>query len=204
MSRRSVLRPVWGPIWAAVAGLGAAAAHAQEPAPLLVPSTPPPVVQTHRHHSHCSCRNIHCLPPAGSSLHAFMDQQIGNGVAAQMMLYHYDFIDDAAQLRPRGYRQIHKLQAKLLCTPYPLLIEASGLPELDEARRLAVLVAIEERLGFAESSDRVIVATPFSRGLDGIDAVPLHLRMLRLTIGGQPGAGVLAAPSAASAVPPAR
>lgn len=144
------------------------------------------------------------VAPPGAALGAIIGAQIANGDAAQLVLYEYDFHLGEPRLNCRGMIQLMQMSRQLSRSPFPLLIQPTlGNPDLDEARRAAVaadLLMFEPAL----SPDRVIVALPPTRGLDGLDAALIHARVLRLTAGGAPGAGVPAAPSPAAAVPPAR
>lgn len=140
----------------------------------------------------------------GTSLHGIMATQIAKGDAAQMVLYEYDFHPSEARLNCHGMMRLLQIARKLPRVPFPLLIQPSLVdPALDQARRQVVvdtLLSLEPSM----SVERVIIALPPARGLDGIDAELIHARVLRLSAGGAPGSGVLAAPTAAAAVPPAR
>jgi hypothetical protein len=119
--------------------------------------------------------------PLGEALYQNMKVQVDNGEAAQMALYHYDFVACGSALSPRGKDQLCKIAAMLPHNFYPIVIERTvDNPALAEARRLAVL---QELAGgsFPVPPERVVVGPPLARGLDGIEAVIVHDNLLRQT-----------------------
>lgn len=157
-----------------------------------------------RHHSafiremRCTCRDY--VSPAGTKLYGVLGQQIANGTASRLVLYHYDFLPRDARLNYRGQRQLRKLVRMMARTTSPLIIQPTpGRPELDELRRKLV-VAQASTLNMPLPLERVIVAPSPVHGLDGVDAVFNHDRLLQLMQsggtatgggggGGQSGAG---------------
>lgn len=144
------------------------------------------------------------VTPAGTALHAIMGTQIANGVAAQLVLYEYDFHPNEPRLNCHGMMRLLDAARQLSRTPFPLLIQPTLIdPTLDNARREFVvghLLSLEPAL----SAERVVIGFPPSRGLDGVDAVLTHDRVLRLSAGGVPGAGSTAGTLPPGALPLAR
>ncbi|MBI3467065.1 MAG: hypothetical protein HY000_28965 [Planctomycetes bacterium] len=135
-----------------------------------------------------------CEPPLGYFVNAHVATQLSNGEAARMVLFHYDFIDGGANLKPRGKRQLAKI-AKLLTNLHPIVIEASADAALDESRRQAVLSQLAETMS-AVPDERVQVGFPLSRGLEGAEAVLIYERFYgQLSAGAPPGGA--AAPAGA-------
>jgi hypothetical protein len=129
-------------------------------------------------------------PPLGASLYANMNLQVGNGTAAAMTLYRYDFEEGTDRLSPRGRAQLAKIAAQLPVTFFPRVVEATPeTPGLAQARRYAVLAELA-RGTFPVPTDRVVVAAPAAIGLQGIEAELISQgRLGRLAAGG-PDVGV--------------
>ena len=111
--------------------------------------------------------------------------QVRNGIAAQMVLYHYDFNDpavgDPSKLSPYGLRRLGEivklLQAGNAC---PVMIEQTiGSPALDTARQMHVVTA----LGEASLVPQVVIADT-AAGLRGDEALSIHQSLLRQTAEG--------------------
>jgi hypothetical protein len=108
--------------------------------------------------------------PLGASLYDHGRAMVGNGAAARLVLYRYDFIDGSDQLNARGRDQLAKVASQLAVSPYPLLIERTpDRPGLADARRLAVLAALATG-PVPVTSDRILVGAPIATGMAGIDA----------------------------------
>jgi len=134
----------------------------------------------------CECRLEHhrdpyfYVPPLGASVDAMIATQVANGEAAQMVLYHYDFVRGRAELNFRGARRLQKLSSRLLSNPYPLIIQPTiGNLKLDAARVTAIQEAVA-LLPVPIAPDRVVIGEPPSRPLDGIDAEVVNDLWLRL------------------------
>ena len=111
--------------------------------------------------------------------------QVRNGIAAQMVLYHYDFNDpdvgDPSKLTPYGLRHLGQIE-KLLQggNACPVMIEQTiGSPALDAARQVHVVTV----LGESNLAPQVVIAdTP--AGLRGDEALFVHLNLLQQTRSG--------------------
>lgn len=122
----------------------------------------------------------YCPTPYGATVNAILDVQKSKGKAAQMVLYHYDFEPDGANLTCRGTIQVHKLGQMMMEHPHPLVIEPADCnAELDAARRSAVLAALHQ-LNIPVAEERVVVAAPPSAGLRGDQAHEVHQQSLQL------------------------
>jgi hypothetical protein len=132
--------------------------------------------------------NVH-----GAVLTSMMGKQVSNANAAQMMLYHYDFKPESAELTPRGRRELLHRALALQQTNYPLVIESTSYePELAEARRSVVLAELNLILDQPISEDRVIISEPLARGLDGVDAIRVQALMIQSQVGANYSAGASA------------
>ena len=125
-----------------------------------------------------------CEQPLGMALYGNLNTQIANGVAAKLVLYHFDFVDGGSQLNWKGRQQLAKHAAVMNGNVYPLVIEQSpDQPELDEARRAAVQQALTQNQS-PISVDRVVVGIPTAVALPGQQAVGLNANLQRDTQAG--------------------
>jgi hypothetical protein len=126
------------------------------------------------------------LPPPGMSIHAMHATQIANAAATRMMLYQYDFHPHDPRLNPRGNWQLQKMSDRMQYHGFPILIEATTSRDLDEARRAQVLAVLQEANIPIDPAD-VLISRPLTRGIDGLDAIPIHTNLLRMSSDGQAG-----------------
>jgi len=122
--------------------------------------------------------------PFGSCVCAHLKTQVANGLAAQMVLYQYDFCDqtfgDPQRLNPRGLEQLKKIVCLMQANSCPLIIEPAPCnPDLDVARRAYVLELLRASACEVPES-RVMVCKP-EGGLRGEEAFDIDENMLRQT-----------------------
>jgi hypothetical protein len=102
---------------------------------------------------------------------------VGNGGAAQMVFYRYDFVDGQSRLNLRGRDKLLAVAARLPATFDPVIVERTPRePGLDQARRAAVLAALGG--AFPVPAERVVVGVPIANGLPGQDAVLINVNRL--------------------------
>ncbi len=118
-----------------------------------------------------------CERPFGTYARAAWNTQVVNGLAAQIVLYRFDFRDPAAtsteraaKLNFRGHERLIKIVEKLKYVAAPLTIEMSGDKELDEMRRQYVIDFLQDDLEFPLPEESVVIGRPTARGLDGEEA----------------------------------
>ena len=128
--------------------------------------------------------------PLGSSLYAYGRTQVANGNAAQMVFYHYDFVEGMPQLNDRGRDKLARLAPLLPATFCPVVIERTpSAPVLDEQRR-ADLVAELSNSRFSIPLERVVIGKPIAAGLAGYEAIYVYSNQLgALQSGGTGGVG---------------
>jgi hypothetical protein len=117
--------------------------------------------------------------PLGSSLRGVMVAQIQNGLAARMVLYHFDFYPGEGELTPRGRRQLYKISQRLSQVAAPIQIQPTGNSELNEARRSSVLAELAA-FSIPVPEDRVQIAVRTVRALEGQDAIAIERKLQRL------------------------
>jgi hypothetical protein len=119
--------------------------------------------------------------PLGASVQATYRAHVANGVAARMVLYHYDFVENTAALNIRGQDHIAEIAAMLPHYGFAVIIERTpSRPELAESRRLAVLTQLG-RAGVAIPPERVVIGPPIANGLRGGEAEIIHQNLLNQT-----------------------
>jgi hypothetical protein len=142
----------------------------------------------------CGCDYFHAncygIRPLGACVAQHLSTQVTNGVAAQMMLYNYDFNDpavgDPTKLSPYGLRRLGQMekwmQAGYAC---PVMIEENlATPALDTARQMHVIAV----LGEAGLAPQVAIADAGS-GLSGTEALLVHVSRLQQFSQGGPSFG---------------
>lgn len=108
--------------------------------------------------------------------------QIANGVAARMVLYNCDFVENSDRLSVRGRDELARISTWALHHPCPIIIERTPYcPGLDEARRQSV---VQTLAGGPITAERVIVAPAIAHGLNGVDSEILYRRMTSHLQGG--------------------
>lgn len=132
-------------------------------------------------------REFHELP-LGYSLNAHNQAMVVNGEIAQLVFYHYDFIDGASQLNHRGREKIQTVISLLASNFEPVIIEMTPcVPTLDEARRVVVAAEINQ-CGFPIPDERVVVGPARANGLRGPEAELIYRNLLIQTQNGLNGA----------------
>jgi|GEM_PF-5047017 len=110
-----------------------------------------------------------CEKPLGYYTSANFKTMVANGEASRMVLHEMDFVRGEARLNERGREQLAKMAHMLPRNFFPLIIAQSGDDmTLADARRTAILGLLNES-GFAVPEQRIVLATPLSRGLVGTE-----------------------------------
>lgn len=105
--------------------------------------------------------------PVGQVTDAHWETQQTNAEAAKFIFYDHEFDGPTARLTPAGKKHLLQVALRLEHVPFPIVVEESPnrrSPELDAARRKALLAALAE-LGVEGVDDRVVVAPAFPAGL---------------------------------------
>jgi hypothetical protein len=153
--------------------------------------------------SHWGYPEEFCELPLGARLYAHLNAQVANGVAAQMVLYRYDFCDgilhEASQLNHHGRTRLQRMGWMLRCNLHPLIVEETPEePSLAAARREHVIQSLAAS-GIAVPDEWVVVGQPPSAGLSGEEAIIVYHKMVPpegqaptpSPSGGGPGIGAL-------------
>ena len=136
--------------------------------------------------------------PFGSQMLAVRDMQIANGLAAQLALYEYDFVDpavvkpgdavSAARLTQRGEFQLRTIADKLQLVHSPVIVQPTGDRALDAARLDFVVARLQSLVPFPVLEESVVLGVPNLRPLDGVESLILYNNLLKQT---SAGGGVL-------------
>ncbi len=123
--------------------------------------------------------------PLGQLLYKHLGAQAGNGIAARMVLYDYDFQRGGAHLTARGQEELARITALAMHNPFPIVIERTlGDHGLADARRFTVVVEIS-RHAMPLPAERIVVGPPPANGLSGVEAVLIYETMLGQTKSGR-------------------
>lgn len=118
------------------------------------------------------------VPPLGTFVDAAFQVQIANAEAACMCLHHYDFIDGTSQLNPHGQAQVAKIVTLLPRNFSPVIVEATGTPQLDDARRMRVFQELSAGT-FPIPYERVVCGSSTAESLGGPDADKINTNLLK-------------------------
>jgi hypothetical protein len=132
------------------------------------------------------CTNNNCCNvPLGARVYDMMSVQINNGLAAQRVLYHYDFCDSqsaqAAELNVHGRKRLLTMARVCGCGGSPIVIEASPCEAGLDAARLQSVVALLQLVAPGTPRESVVIGDPQPRGLGGVEATQIYENMLRET-----------------------
>jgi hypothetical protein len=139
------------------------------------------------HKSHCKQklkREVIGIPDEyietalGASVHATFQTQVTNGDNSRMVINHYDFVTNTAELNLRGQDKLRMIAGMLPTSFAPVVIERTEkTPRLDESRRRTIIAALEHSL-FPIPAERVVVGPPISAGRNGTEALILDAARL--------------------------
>ena len=163
----------------------APAASSSGPSNATVMAAPCPCEDSRHRCEYCHANCIG-VKPLGACVAQHICAQVSNGVAAQMVLYKYDFNDpaigDPAKLSPYGLRRLNQIARWLRAgNMYPVNIEPTiGSPALDAARQMHVITV----LGESGLTPQVVVSDTMP-GLLGAEALLVHVdRLQKFATGG--------------------
>ena len=105
----------------------------------------------------------------------------------KFVIYQYEWSAEATKLTPSGQGHIAQIAQGLSEVPFPVVIEPSSDPRVDESRRTAVLEALASN-GALVTPDRVLLRRPEAEGLYGQEAPGVARGIVSNQTGGQ-GAG---------------
>ena len=112
--------------------------------------------------------------PLGSSVYAHARTQAGNGQAARMVFYHYDFVDGTSQLNTRGRDKLASVAATLPATFLPIVVERTPKePGLDQSRKSVLLTELN-RGSFPVASERILIGPSIANGMTGFESLLIY------------------------------
>ncbi len=128
-------------------------------------------------------------PPLGASVYAHARAMVAEAESARMVLYQCDFVEGTDRLTCYGRDHLARIACLLPRTFTTVIVERTvGAPDLDEARRLAVLNELG-RAGVAVPAERVLVGPAIALGLAGQEAEMVYHNLLIQTQSGGTHAG---------------
>jgi len=110
--------------------------------------------------------------PLGSTVRDHYHQMEMNGEASDFILHRHEFVRNTAELNCAGKDHVMEIAARMRSNPFPVLVERSennSDPELDQLRRNIVAQILTD-FGNGDAATRCIVATPYNKHLNGMEA----------------------------------
>lgn len=112
--------------------------------------------------------------PLGSTVRDHYHQMEMNGEASDFVIHRHEFVRNTAELNCAGKDHVMEIAARMRSNPFPVLVERSennSDPELDQLRRNIVTQILTD-FGNGDASNRCVVATPYNKHLNGMEAEP--------------------------------
>ncbi len=125
--------------------------------------------------------------PLGSTVRDHYHTMEMNGEASDFVIHRHEFVRNTAELNCAGKDHVMEIAARMRSNPFPVLVERSennSDPELDQLRRNIVTQILGD-FGNADATTRCIVATPYNKHLNGMEAEPDWYRWIGIRGGGQ-------------------
>jgi hypothetical protein len=147
------------------------------------------------------CADIPCgaIPrPAGIYSCQWQTEQKLRAEQDKYVIYQYEWYAGGKRLGPDGRRHIEAIAKRLDGVPYPVIVEKSDDPALNETRRKSVVEMLTS-LGATDAERRVILGYSEAEGFDGAEAVRLGNRAPSGPATGPAGGGFGATNSGAGA-----
>lgn len=147
-------------------------------------------VEDREGHAH-ECQDIpNGAVPRRAGAHAceWLTAQERRAEQDKYVIYENEWRGNSTDLGPYGERHVTKIAKNISETPYPVLIQPSSAPSVDEKRREKIVNELLEA-GFAEADTRVVIARPEAEGLYSIEAPGIARRYSSAGAAGQGGQG---------------
>lgn len=124
----------------------------------------------------CSCcdKGVTTLPPPlGTSINQAVDIQAGNAVADDFVVYTQEWFGDTAVLGPAGKRHLERMIKKLPQVACPIVIEPTGLIDLDRSRQDAIVSVLAMR-EVPDAAQRVTIDDALAEPLNADEAERIY------------------------------
>jgi hypothetical protein len=116
--------------------------------------------------------------PNGAFVHRMQEIQATKAQASEFVFFLDEWFKGGIVLGPYGTYHLSHIVPKLPNVPYPVVIQPSPEPALNETRRQQIVAALV-KLGVADAEQRVLIAYPDAEGLYGEEAPRIYCEMLR-------------------------
>ncbi len=115
--------------------------------------------------------------PLGAHVRRYQTIQENNAEADDFVIYLHEWFKGGPELGPYGKYHVHQIIQRLPGVPFPVLLQVSPDPNMDQVRRSRI-VALLLAGGIAEAEERVILGYPAAEGLFGEEAPRIFQRLL--------------------------
>lgn len=125
-------------------------------------------------------------PKTGTHVRQIMDMQSMKAEADDFVIYKNEWFMGGVDLGPYGKYHLQQIAQRLPSVPFPVVIQTTTDPRLNELRRLEVVKALS-LAGLGDVEQRVVVGFPEGEGLYGDEAERIYGQMIQG--GGNPYGG---------------
>lgn len=127
--------------------------------------------------------------PPGAHVRRFQEAQRNNAIAVEYSIFLHEWENGGRELGPYGEHHLRSIIQRLPTVPYPVLVQPTHDPEINQFRR-NVIVAKMLEAGVLDANQRVIIRNPEAEGLFGDEAPRVYYRLLIGTFGTGLGGGL--------------
>jgi hypothetical protein len=107
--------------------------------------------------------------PLGQHVNRFCSVQIANAIPTRFIFFPNEWYMGGHELGPMGSQHLLAVAHASPKANYPIVVEASGNHMLDEARRIQLVMELQQH-GMQDAGHRVVVNLPSGAGLRGEQA----------------------------------
>jgi hypothetical protein len=104
--------------------------------------------------------------PTGAYTRNLQDAQAVQAEADDFVIYHHEWYLGGIELGPYGKYHLQQIAQRLPGVPFPVIVQASADPKLNETRRVEVIKNLMAA-GLVDVEPRVVVGFPLAGGLYG-------------------------------------
>jgi uncharacterized membrane protein YgcG len=115
--------------------------------------------------------------PPGVHLQRFQATQRNNAITMEYAIFLHEWQNGGRALGPYGEHHLSHIIRRLGNVPYPVLVQPTHDPEINEFRRNVIVAKLLEA-GIHDAEQRVLLRNPEAEGLFGDEAPRVYQRLL--------------------------